>query len=88
MHTNPMLRILLDAAVGVWLWLGWWYVALPLAVLCAWMLPLYLELPIEGLIYDSLYGLGRGLGIMGFLGIIISLVLGGIVILLKAVVKM
>ena len=88
MHTNPMLRILLDAAVVVCILLGWWYIALPVAVLCAWMLPLYLELPIEGLIYDSLYGLGRDLGAYGFLGIIVSLILGGIILLLKAIVKL
>ena len=88
MHTNPMLRILLDAAVVACIFLGWWYIALPVALLCAWMLPCYLELVGEGLLYDSLYGVGRDLGAFGFLGIIVSLVLGVVVILLKAIVKM
>jgi len=88
MHTNLLFRILLDLAVVMCILLGWWFIALPLAVLCAWMLPCYLELPVEGLLFDSLYGLGRGLGVLGFLGIIISLVLGLVIILIKAIVKM
>ena len=88
MHTNPMLRMLLDAAVVACIFLGWWYIALPVALICAWALPCYLELVGEGILYDSLYGLGRDLGILGFLGIIMSLVLGCIVILLKLIVKM
>ena len=88
MHTNPTLRILLDAAIVVCILLGWWYIALPLAILCAWVLPCYLELVLGGIFFDSLYGIGRGLGLMGFLGVIASLVLGGIIILLKAIVKM
>ncbi len=88
MHTDPTLRIILDIAIVGCIILGWWYIALPVAVMCAWMLPLYLELPIEGLIYDSLYGIGRDLGIFGFLGIIVSLILGVIIILLKAIVKL
>jgi len=88
MHTNPTLRILLDVAVVACILLGWWFIALPLAVLCAWMLPYYLEFVVEGLLYDSLYGAGRGLGLLGYLGIIISLILGIIIILLKMVVKL
>jgi hypothetical protein len=88
MHNNLALRMLLDAAIVACIFLGWWFIALPVAVLCAWMLPCYLELVGEGLLYDSLYGLGRDLGIFGFLGIIVSLVLGVVIILLKAIVKM
>ena len=88
MHANPLFRILLDAAIIACILLGWWYVALPIAVLCAWMLPCYLELPAEGFLYDSLYGMDRGLGLTGYLGVITALALGAAVILLKMVVKM
>ena len=36
MHTNLTIRIMLDAAVIGCILFGWWYIALPLAVLCAW----------------------------------------------------
>ena len=88
MHTNITLRMLLDAAVVVCIFLGWWYIALPIAVLCAWALPYYFEFVGEGLLYDSLYGLGRGLGVLGYLGILASLAIGAVMILLKAVVKL
>ena len=88
MHTNPTFRILLDATVVACIFLGWWYIALPVAVLCAWMLPCYLELVGEGFLYDSLYGMDRGLGLAGYIGIAAALILGAVVILLKMVVKM
>ena len=88
MNTDLTFRIILDVAVVGCIFLGWWFIALPLAVLCAWAFPYYIELVGEGLLYDSLFGLGRGLGVEGFIGIIVSLVLGAVLILLKAVMKL
>ncbi len=87
MKTDPSLRIIVDVVVLVSVLLGWWYIALPVAVLAAWMLPYYFEFLLAGLIFDSLYGFGRGLGIFGYFGIVISVVALVLAQFLKLIVK-
>ena len=87
MDSEHMLRIILDVIILVCVIFGWWYIALPLGLIASWALPYYIELVAFGFIYDSLYGMGRGLGLLGFMGIIITVILFFFMWFFKVIVK-
>jgi len=68
MNTSLFIRILLDIVIMGAVIHGWWFIALPCAVWCAWKYPYFVELIIAGLAYDSLFGLIPGAGVMGYIG--------------------
>ena len=79
------LRIVLDAIILFSAVFGWWYVALPLALACAWSFPVYAEAVAIGFIYDLLYDLPRGFA--GFYGLFIGVAIFAAVSYLKMVVR-
>lgn len=89
MKHNPSLRITLNVILFLLVIMGWWFAAIPIALIGAWVFPRYAEIVIAGFLYDILFGFGTGQG-RGFLGY--AFVLGGAVLLaaiayLKIVVK-
>ncbi|MCX6715776.1 MAG: hypothetical protein NT077_02010 [Candidatus Taylorbacteria bacterium] len=87
MNNNIPLRITLDVIVFVSVIFGWWFIAIPFGIIGAWVFPKYAELPIAGFIYDVLFGIGRGLGILGYAYTIGAVILLGIAAYMKIVVK-
>jgi hypothetical protein len=72
MNSKVASRILLDACIFLVIIHGWWFVALPLALIGVSRHAYFIELIIAGLIYDSLFGLGPEMGIWGYVGILSS----------------
>ncbi len=66
------IRIITDIFIFIAILHGWWFVALPIAFLSVWNFPYFLEFVLAGIIYDSLFGLIPELGILGYVGTIIS----------------
>jgi hypothetical protein len=95
MNKNISFRIGLDAIILVCVILGWWYAALPIALLAFFKFPYYVELVAAGFIYDSLFGMGAGtvpdsggIGIFAaFAGTIVSLVLLAVAATLKRLIR-
>lgn len=54
---------------------GFWYFALPIAIISAWLFPLYIEALILGLVYDSLFGLIQGGGMAAYMGLMAGAIL-------------
>jgi len=77
----------LDVIVFVSVLFGWWYIAIPVGVIGAWVFPRYAELAIAGFIYDALFGIGRGMGIFGYAYTIGAAVVLAAVAYMKIVVK-
>ncbi|MFA6432437.1 MAG: hypothetical protein WCV82_01300 [Candidatus Paceibacterota bacterium] len=87
MNENPTLRVLLDIFLLILTLFGYWYVALPIALLSAWSFPFYVELVIMGFVYDALFGMGRGLGVWGYLALFITVVLFAAISFLKVIIR-
>lgn len=87
MNKKLSLRITLDVIVFVSVIFGWWFVAIPVALIGAWTFPRYAELVIAGFLYDALFGIGRGMGIWGYAYTIGSVLLLGFAAYMKIVVK-
>ena len=66
---------------------GWWVVALPLALIGVWRFPYFVEIIIAGIIYDSLFGFVPEMGVIGYLGTIVSVGLFLLLILAKKVMR-
>ena len=66
MKHHPALRITLDVILFLLVIFGWWFVAIPVAAIGAWVFPSYAEIVIAGFLYDALFGMNRGMGIMGY----------------------
>ena len=87
MSKDASLRITLDVIVFVSVLFGWWFVAIPVGIVGAWVFPRYAELVIAGFLYDLIFGIGRGMGIFGYAYLISSVIILGVVSYLKIVVK-
>ncbi len=81
------IRILLDIVIAIAVLEGWWFVALPIGIVSAWAFPYYLELFLAGFIYDSLFGMTTGMGIVGYLGTIVTAIVLAIVAIVKKLVR-
>ncbi len=78
MNKNASCRIVLDVIVFVSVLLGWWFVAIPLAIVGAWSFPKYAELVIAGFMYDALFSIGHAPGLLGYaFTIVTALLLAG-----------
>lgn len=62
---------------------GWWYIALVLAIFSAWSFEYFVEAIIAGIMFDSLFGYLKPIGITGYYGTIFSLSIFVTVELLK-----
>ena len=80
MHKDIKLRIALDVILGIFIILGWWYVALPIAIVGAWVFPRFAELIVLAVLHDALYGMSNEFGIWGwmysFVAVIVTVVIG------------
>jgi len=89
MTNGPALRITLDVIMFISVLLGWWFVAIPIGIVGAWIFPRFAELVIAGFVYDilfSMYGDGH-MGIAGYAYLIGSVIILGVISYLKNVVK-
>jgi len=68
-------RIIIDVIIGVAIIHGWWFIALPLLLLATWHFDFYFECLLAGITYDALFGFTSDLGLRGFLGTIIVVVI-------------
>jgi hypothetical protein len=91
MKKDASLRIALDAIVFISVLLGWWFVAIPVGIVGAWVFPRYAELVIAGFIYDVLYsmphGMGGGMSVFGYAYVASSAIILAVIAYLKVVVK-
>lgn len=87
MKAHIIYRILIDLVIAVSVILGWWYIALPLGVVGLWVFPYYGEFVVASFAFDALYGMGRGLGVVGYLGTIISIAVTGTLYYVKILVR-
>ncbi len=87
-HSSPSLRIALDAIVFIAVLLGWWYVAIPIGIIGAWVFPRYAELVIAGFLYDILFGMNGGpAAVWNYAYLIASAIILAVIAYLKIVVK-
>jgi len=75
MNKNLLTRIFIDLLIIITVLNGWWFFALPLALIGAWLFPYFVELIVAGIGYDSLFGFVPGMGAWGYAGTIVSIVL-------------
>ncbi|MGC9605714.1 MAG: hypothetical protein ABSF56_03100 [Minisyncoccia bacterium] len=87
MDNKLTLRIIIDVVITLCAILGLWYVALPLGLVAAWLFPYYVELVAVGFVYDAIFGMGRGLGLFGYAGVIAGAVLLAVVSFLRFVIR-
>ena len=80
-------RIILDILILLAMMHGWSVVALPLALIGVWRFPYFVEIIIAGIIYDSLFGFVPEMGVIGYLGTIVSVGLFLLLILAKKVMR-
>lgn len=87
MKKQLIFRILLDFLIIVSILHAWWFIALPLAIFGVWKFPYFIEIILAGIIYDSLFGFVSGMGVLGYVGTVVSIIVFGIVVLLRKVVR-
>jgi len=68
MNEDATLRIIMDIVLTISVIFGWWFVYIPLGLICLWFFPYYAEFIALGFLHDALFGMGRGLGIMAYAG--------------------
>lgn len=87
MRKDILIRIILDLLILVSVVEGFWFVALPLAVIGCWNFSYFIEMLLAGMIYDALFGLIPETSFASYYGSIFSLVIFLIIIQLKKVVR-
>ncbi len=80
-------RFILDTILFLAIMQGWWFVAIPVALIGMLRFEWYFEVLIAGIAYDSLFGLVPGHGVLSYIGILFSLGMFLIMILLKKVMR-
>jgi hypothetical protein len=68
MNNSIRLRIGIDILLSISVLNGWWFVALPLAILGIWLYPFFIESIIAGSIFDALFGFVPGIGFWRYMG--------------------
>ncbi len=69
------IRITADIILAVSVVNGWWFVIVPIGIIGAWNYLFFIEILLVGIIYDSLFGFVPSMGIWGYVGSIISVVI-------------
>jgi hypothetical protein len=87
MNSKNLSRIILGIIIVLCVIQGWWFIALPLAFVCAWMFSSFVELMIAGIVYDSLFGFVKENGLWGYVGTGISVIGFSILAFLKKVTR-
>lgn len=87
MNKQSIFRIILDILIVISVINAWWFVALPLAVLGMWKSLYFIEIIIAGIAYDSLFGFVSAMGVWGYVGTMTSIVVFGVIIIFKKIVR-
>ncbi len=66
---------------------GWWIVALPVVFVSSWRFPLFIEILIAGVAYDSLFGFTAHSGLWGYVGTITSIAILGLTLFFKSILR-
>ena len=74
MNKRITTRIIIDILLAIFVLNGWWFFALILGLFGAWYMPYFVEAIIAGIIYDALFGAAAGMGLWGYMGTIIGVV--------------
>lgn len=82
-----MYRIVLNIIILFCVIEGWWFFALPLALVCVWRFPLFVEIIVFGVVYDLLFGMVENVSIWGYVGIFIGVVIFAFTTILKKIVR-
>ncbi|MEK7609592.1 MAG: hypothetical protein AAB470_00530 [Patescibacteria group bacterium] len=80
-------RILIDILILISILHGWWFIALPLAILGVWRYPYFIEIFAAGIIFDSIFGFDLKTNTLSFLGTVLSIVVYIGILILKRVVR-
>lgn len=72
MNKKIFYRIIVDVLIAICILQGWWFVALPIAIISVWRFPGYIEIIVAGIAYDSLFGYSAEYGIWGYAGTLIA----------------
>ncbi len=68
MKYSLAIRIILYVIIVFSIINGWWYIALPFALIGAWQFAFRWEIMIAGVIYDALFGMLPDMGFLGYIG--------------------
>ncbi len=74
MKSKYIVRILLDIFIIITIFSGWWPIALILGIVGACLHRSFIEIIIAGIVYDALFGMVAGMGIYGYIGTCISVI--------------
>ena len=83
MSNKIILRIILDSLIAFSVLNGWWFIALPLALVGARSFSFFVEIIIAGMAYDALFGMMPSLGMRGYAGTISGIILFGVFAILR-----
>ena len=86
MNNKATIRIVLDLALVISVLQGWWFVTLPLGLMGAWGFSYFLEFVLAGFAYDLSFGLA-GIGLIGYSGAIVSVILFTIIAAAKRLLR-
>ncbi|MBP6858427.1 MAG: hypothetical protein KBC33_01185 [Candidatus Pacebacteria bacterium] len=81
------IRLILDILMFLTVIQGWWFFALPIALVGMLRYSNYYEVLIAGLAYDSLFGLTPHEGISSYIGSISAGLLFGAMVVLKKIMR-
>ncbi len=87
MENNFVLRIIFDLLLLVLIISGLWYIALIIGIVSVWRFSYFIELMIFGILFDSLFGYSQELGIYGYGGTVVSIILFILINLFKNVLR-
>ncbi|OHA16824.1 MAG: hypothetical protein A3C79_00650 [Candidatus Taylorbacteria bacterium RIFCSPHIGHO2_02_FULL_45_28] len=79
--------MILDMIILICVIHAWWFVALPFIFVGMWRFPLFVEIIIVGIIYDSLFGFYPEIDIWGYIGTISSVAIFGIMFFIKKILR-
>lgn len=86
--TNDLtLRITIDVIIVIAVLMGWWFVALPVGIIAAWVFPKYLELIVFSFMHDVLFGFSNSMIIWSYSWTIVSSIIIVAMYFLKVIVR-
>jgi len=85
MNKNTIKRLICDLLILISVMNGWWPIAIVVGLFGNWFFLYFIEIIIAGVIFDSLFGYNQYLGVVGYYGTIITVVIFIIISGLKKV---
>ncbi len=82
-----IIRICADIALFFLIINGWWFLALPLSLICLWSFSYYIEAIVAGIAFDSLFGYMPGMGLIGYSGTVLAVAITIVVYFLKRMMR-